>query len=201
MPLTDQTDNFNIPKEAFKTGITDARTFNAAMDWLDGLFAEGAIFGDKHWRGPVANVASLPAILNTPGDVRVTLDTFQLWVWNGSAWQLPLTSDKFETYVFARDANSTNAYLRMVDGIPSNLSGYPMFKASTVRFITVNTRTASNCTIEIYRSGSAVPIDTLVLNGTYAHKVSTAAIPAGEGLQCRVLGGPARTPTVTVIVE
>lgn len=45
--------------------------------------------GDVHWKAPVANAAALPASLNLTGDVRVTLDTGNLWEWNGSAWFLP----------------------------------------------------------------------------------------------------------------
>ena len=39
------------------------------------------------WKSDVANVASLPATGNTPGDSRIALDTFDLYVWTGSAWQ------------------------------------------------------------------------------------------------------------------
>lgn len=40
------------------------------------------------WRTPVADFASLPAIGNTSGDVRVTQDTGIAWEWNGLSWQL-----------------------------------------------------------------------------------------------------------------
>jgi len=195
------TDYFRIPKEVFETGIADAKTFNEAMDWLDALFHEGGIFGDLHWKGPVTNFVALPAVGNDVGDTRITLDTLRLWIWNGSSWQPPVVSDKFETYAFSRSAPISNAYLRLVDGTPSNLTGYPIFKNSTVRFISVAVNAASVCTIEIYRSGAIAPIDTLALNGTFATKVSAATIPAGDQLQARVLGGPAFRPVVTVIVE
>lgn len=42
--------------------------------------------GDPHWKTPVANSAALPASGNNSGDVRVTLDTGNLWEWNGSTW-------------------------------------------------------------------------------------------------------------------
>ena len=40
------------------------------------------------WKAPVASAAFLPMIGNAPGDVRVTLDTSQMWVWNniGVVW-------------------------------------------------------------------------------------------------------------------
>lgn len=44
-------------------------------------------FGDRHYKYPVANAAALSALTDhSPGDVRLTLDTFTQWVWNGSAW-------------------------------------------------------------------------------------------------------------------
>lgn len=42
------------------------------------------------WKSPVADAAALPALNNTNGDVRVTLDTGYIWEWNGSSWQLSL---------------------------------------------------------------------------------------------------------------
>ena len=38
------------------------------------------------WKDPVANMAALPAVGNTPGDARVTLDTDLVWIWNGTTW-------------------------------------------------------------------------------------------------------------------
>lgn len=55
------TDRFRIPKEAFTTGITDARTFNDAMDLIDELLA-GAVTGQ-------IDVASGPN--GDPQEVRV----------------------------------------------------------------------------------------------------------------------------------
>lgn len=42
------------------------------------------------WKDPVANMAALPALGNTSGDVRVTLDTGSMWEWAGSSWILPI---------------------------------------------------------------------------------------------------------------
>lgn len=38
------------------------------------------------WKQPVANFAALPGSGNTTGDCRLTLDTFDIYAWNGSAW-------------------------------------------------------------------------------------------------------------------
>jgi len=51
-------------------------------------FAQGgyAPWGFMSWKEPVANVAALPVGGNTPGDARVTEDTYNIWVWNGTIW-------------------------------------------------------------------------------------------------------------------
>lgn len=41
-----------------------------------------------NWKAPVTNAAALPASGNTSGDVAVTLDTGNLWEWNGSSWEI-----------------------------------------------------------------------------------------------------------------
>src|SRR5687768_3447604 len=38
------------------------------------------------WKQPVSSEAALPATGNTIGEVRVALDTDQLFEWDGSAW-------------------------------------------------------------------------------------------------------------------
>lgn len=44
--------------------------------------------GITTWKKPVANAASLPTTGNSQGDARVTLNTSQIYIWDGSAWQL-----------------------------------------------------------------------------------------------------------------
>jgi len=43
-------------------------------------------YGDYHWKSPVLNFASLPSSGNNKGDVRVTLDSYNIYVWNGTTW-------------------------------------------------------------------------------------------------------------------
>jgi len=43
---------------------------------------------NPNWRDPVANVGSLPTINNNVGDARVTKDSSELYIWNGSTWVL-----------------------------------------------------------------------------------------------------------------
>lgn len=193
------TDKYRIQKEVFRTGICDAYTHNAAMDTIDDLFATlGG--GDPHWKTPVANAAALPLLGNQPGDARITLDTLIIYVWNGAAWVPPAGSSPYETYAFGRAAAISNAYLRTVDGNPSNLTGYPIRKASTIVAFSVAVNVASICTVELYQNGVVLPIDFLALNGVFNTKVSGVAIAAGSELACRILGGPAQRPVVSVLV-
>jgi hypothetical protein len=193
------TERYKIAKEVFKTGICDASTHNTAMDTIDDLLATlGG--GDPHWKTPVVNAAALPPLGNQPGDVRLTLDTFIMYVWNGVAWAPPAGSFPYETYSFGRAAAINNAYLRTVDGNPSNLTGYPMRKASTIVAFSVSVNIASICTVELYQNGIILPIDTLALNGLFNTKASGVAIAAGSNLACRINGGPAQRPIVSVLV-
>jgi hypothetical protein len=79
---------FGIPLEVFGTGITDAGTFNEAMEKLDAIFHEGGVFGDPSWKDPVVDLASLPSAGNTLGDVRQTLDDGVIYRWNGTIWEV-----------------------------------------------------------------------------------------------------------------
>jgi hypothetical protein len=47
--------------------------------------------GSPTWQTPVATASDLPAIGNSPGDVRITLDTDDIYVWTGSSW-VPVAS-------------------------------------------------------------------------------------------------------------
>lgn len=40
------------------------------------------------WKDPVANFASLPGSGNVAGDTRITLDTYTIYSWNGTGWQV-----------------------------------------------------------------------------------------------------------------
>jgi len=52
------------------------------MDWIDEL-----LWNVSSWGRPVATFGDLPST-DDPGTARITLDTFQIWIWNGSSWEL-----------------------------------------------------------------------------------------------------------------
>jgi hypothetical protein len=42
--------------------------------------------GDAHWKTPVSTASALPPVGNQSGDARITLDTDEIYIWNGSTW-------------------------------------------------------------------------------------------------------------------
>lgn len=199
------TEYYKIAKEAFSTGITDAYTYNKGMDRIDELikWLSGAMSSTSWKSPPVANVLALPLVGNQPGDVYVVLDELAAYTWNGGGWQYLLALDKtYETYSFSRNGSVSNAYLDLVGGTPSNMVGYPIHSRSTIVFISVAVSLASACAVDIIDlSAPAIPLDSLVLGGTFATKISTAIILGGRQLSAKINGGPARRPVVTVITE
>lgn len=46
----------------------------------------GGSGGAANWKDSVLTTSALPAIGNSPGDARISLDTFDIYVWNGTTW-------------------------------------------------------------------------------------------------------------------
>jgi hypothetical protein len=75
--------------------------------------------GADSWLTPVSTFSALPA-LAAPGDAVVTLDTFDIWVWNGTAW-VNETSGGTVTSVGLADTSTTPIFA--VSGSPVTISG------------------------------------------------------------------------------
>lgn len=43
-------------------------------------------YGAVNWKSSAASVAALPSSGNSPGDARIVLDSFNIYIWSGSAW-------------------------------------------------------------------------------------------------------------------
>lgn len=79
--------------------------------------------GAANFKTSVATSASLPLIGNTNGDVRVTLDTSKLYVWDGSVWKpdsITLTANSplslsGTTLSISQSNTSTDGYLSSTD--------------------------------------------------------------------------------------
>lgn len=54
--------------------------------------------GGGTWKDPVADFASLPGSGNDPGDARVTLDTSDIYIWDGAAWVIDSAADAQAIY-------------------------------------------------------------------------------------------------------
>lgn len=62
-----------------------------ALAITSNVYAQGVIprpGGAPNYKTAVANVAALPATGNATGDARITLDTVDIYIWDGAAWQL-----------------------------------------------------------------------------------------------------------------
>ena len=91
------------------------------------------------WQAPVADVSALPLAGNQDGDVRITLDTYTLYIWNGAAWNEFTTTHNVLTGRDAVDAhpiaaitdlqNSLNAKVDTNTSVSFTLTG------STVQMI------------------------------------------------------------------
>lgn len=57
-------------------------------------------YPSSSWKAPVATAANLPLLGNTNGDARVTLDSDDIYIWNGSGW-LPVASPAAVTAITA----------------------------------------------------------------------------------------------------
>jgi hypothetical protein len=66
--------------------------------------------GSAYWKDPVATAAALPALGNTHGDVRLTLDTSRAFAWTGARWQA-LAVD--ENGNFNAPGTATGRYLQV----------------------------------------------------------------------------------------
>lgn len=71
--------------------------------------------GSSSWKDPVDTFASLPASDNTTGDVRITLDTLLIYIWDVSAWEITGTP--------AFDFSSLPGYYFDLD--PGDASSFP----------------------------------------------------------------------------
>lgn len=92
------------------------------------------------WKAPVANAAALPAINNTAGDVRVALDTQNIYIWDGtSAWALvasPGAASAITALIGDATAMGPGAAVVTLATVNSNVGSFG--SASSVATFTVN---------------------------------------------------------------
>lgn len=85
--------------------------------------SSGGSGGSASYKDPVANYAALPLMGNSDGDVRVTLDTDNIWIWDSGSGSWVLVQ-QFRVEKFTLDSTDiTNKYV--------TLSASPIIAAKT----------------------------------------------------------------------
>lgn len=74
---------YDSASAAAPDGVTVVQPLSGPGRWIRIL--SGAA-GASNWKEPVADYAALPLVGNDIGDVRLTLDTFTIYTWNGFTW-------------------------------------------------------------------------------------------------------------------
>lgn len=94
-------------------------TFNPFTGTFD--YYRGASSSSSSWKDPVANVAALPAVGNSDGDARITLDTDTIYIWNaGSSTWIPVPGYQVDKYTLNNTDISNKAVI--LSKVPTNAS-------------------------------------------------------------------------------
>lgn len=142
--------------------------------------------GAATWQSAVANQAALPASGNTNGDVRVTLDNHEIWVWTGSAWQ----RDTDNTITLSGDVTGSG-----VSGITTTVAFVGTSSAANVHSaeLLANAATSANTASTIVkRDGSgnfAAGTITASLTGHASLDVLSSLVGAVNGVASLDSGG------------
>lgn len=113
--------------------------------------------GSPRWKSPVATLAALPATGNVNGDVRVTLDTSDVYEWNGSSWVLIAGATAGAAFGVIQVPNGTNP----VADIPHDTLTY----TSTDSTITV-TGNSTTDTVDFIARAASGSVSGIVSLGT-----------------------------------
>ena len=117
-------------------------------------------------------------------------------------WTSMAVGDSY-VLVSARNAITTDVYLRGTNGVPTNLSGFVLPFDSTIIGIGVETNGSFTWTAEVYSNGGAVPIAQLAVAA--ASKAYTSALSvnvnAGDSLSVYCSGTNIDRPSVTVFLR
>jgi len=72
------------------------------------------------WQEPVDTTADLPLTGNNPGDARVSLDTSEIWIWNGTLWTTGGAAEDHKVAVTAADAVPSFLQAKLAAGTPKD---------------------------------------------------------------------------------
>lgn len=216
----------NDPGRYDQTAMTDAlglatKTTNAACD---GVNEKGRLAIDSNqqilvcqnvggwmWKAqtaylkdPVANYASLPAVNNTTGDYRKTLDTNRLFTWNGASW-IAVGIDQNGNFTVPGTLSVNGSQIKGDGGTNTWIQQTGTLKvtdaAGTYTDIAANDITASGrtTTSDMYLTGTATAGAACAPNGVVSRDATGSPLfcasgtwkapAAGLGTSCAWYGG------------
>lgn len=116
------------------------------------------------------------------------------------AIQDAVTSSDRNAFVFSRDGLADNASLRIGDGIPSNIIGYPVYAVSKLLVIAAVTQIPTTCQFRIYDRATHVVLGTLPLAAqAYGKVVMTVNLAPGNEISCDIIGTAMRPVVIAVV--
>lgn len=97
-----------------------------------------------YWQTPVATASALPLLGNVDGDVRVTLDTNEIYVWDGVGW-LPVASPAAVTAITAL-LNTSDVTANGPGAVPATVNSVGGSTAASIHSaeLAANAATSSN---------------------------------------------------------
>lgn len=101
-------------------------------------------YPSSSWKAPVADAAHLPLNGNTNGDARVTLDSDDIYVWNGIGW-LPVASPAAVTAITAL-LNTSDVTANGPGAVPATVNSVGGSSAANIHTaeLAANAATSSN---------------------------------------------------------
>jgi hypothetical protein len=109
----------------------------------------------------------------------IQVDGGRLWVYDEvrDKW---LSSDRLFATA-GRDGRAKNLYLRLLDGQPSNLTGYRMLYGATIVAVAAQTRNNETWTLQIRKNGDPTNLYSLAISGSSGAHNKTLNIDIDEG--------------------
>ena len=111
----------------------------------------------------------------------IKLDGGRAWVYDISRGKW-LSTDRLNA-IAGRKGRSRKAYLRLIDGQASNLTGYRLPRNATITSISAQTRVNETWTLRIRKNGSSTDLVSLTMNNEDGKHDNSINIDLDEGDQ------------------
>lgn len=167
---------------------------------------KGRIYVIKNISGNTINCSTY----KNQSDTNTTIITNNTTIWlqsNGTDWQLinQTSSPQFDfdaatgilyafdstrnkwmsvdrtTIPFGKNNNTTNEYLRQINGTPSNTTGWRMMRKGTITGVSVQTENSPTWTLEIRKNNVTIPIVSLNISSANGNHNNNINIDINEG--------------------